>query len=134
MNPLEKIRQKYGPAAGGPGADEDDGREDRHAADDKNVVVANGWRACGSIVALREYLDGHPELGAVVGLSGGGVVIRFNPGIDNSNGGERMRAAFEAAALLVDAKQDILRLVAAGEMRIRRFDEIGKTSKPKETS
>jgi hypothetical protein len=110
-NTLEKLQQKYSlPEACGPGGTDTDRR-------------AAGWRNVPEIRALREYLDAHPQLGARIGRWGQtGLIMRFSPPIGIDDGGKRMRAAFEAGALLIDAKPAILRLVATGEIRMRRFE------------
>ncbi|WP_319410137.1 hypothetical protein [uncultured Desulfosarcina sp.] len=114
---LEKLRQKYGTSgACGPG---EEGEPDRRAAGSP----VKGWRSVPEIGALREYLDAHPELGARVGLVGeSGLSMRFTASVDNRDGGKLIQAAFEAAALLLDAKPEILRLVSTGEIRMRRFE------------
>ena len=116
---LEKLRQKYGTSgACGLGEEQD---ADRRAAG--TVDALPGWRSVPEIRALREYLDAHPELGARVGLIGeSGLSMRFTASVDNRDGGKLIQAAFEAAALLLDAKPEILRLVSTGEIRMRRFE------------
>lgn len=113
---LEKLQRKYdAPGACGPGKEN---VADRRAAG--TAEEPEGWRGCPEIVALRDYLAAHPELGAKVGLCGEkGLSVRFSPPI---GAGQVIQTAFEAAALLLDAKPEILRRVAAGEMKLRRFE------------
>ncbi|MCB2147591.1 MAG: hypothetical protein KQI81_14035 [Deltaproteobacteria bacterium] len=117
--PIDKLNEKYGNPACGRCVE--DVPADRRAAG--TVDALPGWRSVPEIRALREYLDAHPELGARVGLAGeSGLSMRFTPPVDNGDGGKLIRAAFEAAALLLDAKPEILRLVFTGEIRMRRFE------------
>ena len=60
---------------------------------------------------------------ATVGLYGEkGLSMRFTPPIGAGDDGRLIHTAFAAAVLLLDARPEILRRVAAGELKLRRFE------------
>ena len=136
-NPLELLQKKYSQAECVRQAEENpvDGRavdsQDYGISgvrpDDAswcNVVFGDdsyGWRGCASIVLFKSFLEDHPGLGASIGLDTNDVLtMRFRPGLD-LNDNERVHAASVALEMLIDAKDDIHRMIAAGGMRLRRF-------------
>ena len=122
---LEKLQKKYTLERV---QGEEQGPADRSASDEEPDICefhpdAKGWRGCASICLLKYYLAENPSLGASIGLDvDGWLKMRFSPpfGFDDDNG-ERLRAAVQAVELLVDAKEDILRLVDEGSMRLKMF-------------
>ena len=114
MTPLDKLKNRYS-------VDEAPAIVD----EEKTVLPEKpdaGWRDSNAILALREWLDGHPGLGAVVGLSGGFLAIRFKPGLVPSEG-DRWMDAKEAFGRLIMAMDDLLSANEAGLLRLRVFDD-----------
>jgi hypothetical protein len=126
---LDALQKKYnracGPVKAGKPAERCDGTAGTKPDTCEYVPGAKGWRGCASICLLRWYLKEHPTVGGVVGMSPEGeLAMRFRPRLD-VNDGARMALLGELLELFFDARDDIVRMVEAGEMKLRRFEAGG---------